>query len=261
MLVFSQLPAAEPLIQAIQNVFTQRTLQRFVTLMTGCIVTVGRHTVSRALRVMEPILQGHWCNYHRIYSAARFSMWDLGLAISRQVIMTLLPADQPAILIADDTVDGKDGDHVWAKGAHRDPTRSTRAKTHVRYGHKWLVMYVLVHLPGIDRPWALPVLCGLCCSEKVAAKVRCRPHSASQITLGLLQQMMRWFPDRKFILLADARAASHRVAGFASRRRDRVTLISRLRADANMYDRPKNPKRVARGGVTRKGRKQKSPCD
>jgi hypothetical protein len=64
--------------------------------------------------------------------------------------------------------DGKAGEHVWAKGPHRDGRRSTRNHVSIKWGHKWLVMCVLVKLPGIDRPWALPILCGLCCTEKVA---------------------------------------------------------------------------------------------
>lgn len=254
--------AAEPLVQAIQNadVFTRPTVERFIQLMMGLIVTAGRHTVSRALRIVQPLIDGHWCNYHRLYSQARFSMWQLGLALTRQVVVGLLAPDEPIILIADDTVDGKDGDHVWAKGAWRDPTRSTRSRMQVRFGHKWLVLCILVQLPLTHRPWALPVLCGMCCSEKVAKKAKCRPRSASQVTLGLLQKMMRWFPARRFILLADARAVSHYVACFAHQHRRQVTLISRMRSDANLYDPPANPQLHTRGGrCARKGRKQKLP--
>jgi hypothetical protein len=44
---------------------------------------------------------------------------------------------------------GKNGDRVWAKAAHRDPTRSSRSKAAVRFGHKWLAWCVLV------RRWAI----------------------------------------------------------------------------------------------------------
>jgi hypothetical protein len=243
--------AAQPLVESIRGVFTRPTLSRFLVLMSGLIVTMGRRTVSRALRVMEPHLQGHWCNYHRLYSQARFSMWRLAAALVRQVV-AMLPASGAVILIVDDTVQQKNGEKVWAKGAHRDARRSSRSHTRVKFGHKWLVMCVLVKLPGMNRPWALPVLCGLCRSEKTAGKTGRRPKSPSQMSLQLLMQMMRWFPNRRFILLGDSRAVSHRVACFAYRHRDRVTLISRLRADANLYDAPRN-----RGA--KKGRKKPSP--
>jgi hypothetical protein len=252
--------AAEPLVEAIRGAFTQPTFERFVALMIGLIVTMGRRTVSRALRLACPLCQGHWSDWHRLYSAARFSMWQLGLALAQQVV-ALLPADVPIILVADDTVDGKDGDHVWCKGAHRDAARSTRSsgKVAIKFGHKWLVMCVLVSLPGTCRPWALPILCGLCASEKVAGKAKYRHKTPSQLSLQLLVRLMRWFPKRRFILLADARAASHALAAFASAHRDRVTLISRMRADANLYDPPAHPERRGRAGYPKKGKKQPAP--
>ena len=160
--------AAEPLVRAIGVAFTEPSLRRFCVLMCGLIVTIGRRTVSHALAAVRPELGrlgGHWSNYHRLYSAAKFSMWDLAAAVVRQVV-ALLPAGAVIELVADDTVDGKEGDRVWAKGAHRDPVRSSHSKAAVKFGHKWLVMCVLVHLSGWERPWALPVLCGMCLSPK-----------------------------------------------------------------------------------------------
>jgi hypothetical protein len=252
--------AAEPLAEAFRGAFTTPTFERFIVLMTGLIVTIGRRTVSRALRVMEPVLgEGHWCNYHRIYSQARYSMWELGFILARQVV-ALLPADQPIILAADDTVDGKEGQRVWAKGAHRDSRRSSRKHVRMKFGHKWLVMCVLVKLPGIARPWALPILCGLCRDPKTAGNTAGRRKSASQLTHQFLIRLMRWFPNRRFILLGDARATSHHLACFACRHSDRVTLISRLRCDANLYAAPKNAgRRVSGGGLARKGRKLPAP--
>jgi hypothetical protein len=235
--MFQTPKAAEPLVASLRGVFTGCTFEHFLTLMCGLIVTMGRRTVSRALRVMEPHLVGHWCTYHRIYSQAKFSMWKLAVAVTRQVV-AMLPAEEPVILVADDTVQQKTGPKVWAKGAHRDARRSSRSHTGIKFGHKWLVMCVLARLPGMNRPWALPVLCALCRPPRTAGQIGQRHKTPSRLSLQLLMRLMRWFPDRKFILLGDSRAVSHAVACFAHRHRDRVTLISRLRGDANLYDRP-----------------------
>ncbi len=142
--------AAEPLVQSFRDAFTRRTFERFLTLMCGVIVTMGRRSVSRALRVMQPHLKGHWSNYHRVYSQARFSMWKLAAVLARQVV-ALLPANEAIVLIVDDTVQEKRGRKVWAKGAHRDAHRSSRSHDGITFGHKWLVMCVLVTLPGMAR--------------------------------------------------------------------------------------------------------------
>ena len=259
--MFPVIPAAaEPLVQAIAVAFTEPTLRRFVVLMCGLIVTMGRRTVSHALVAIEPLLDGHWSGYHRLYSAAKFSMWKLAAALVRQTV-ALLPADAVIELVADDTVDGKEGDHVWAKSAHRDPTRSSRAKTVVRFGHKWLSMCLLVRLPGWDRPWALPLLCGMCVSPKLAGKIGRRQKTPSQLARQMLIVLMRWFPDRKFILTGDYQVVTHETVAFAQRHADRVTVIGRLRGDANLYAPPLNPKRRSRtGALAKKGRKLPSPA-
>jgi hypothetical protein len=97
---------AEPLVDSIRQakVFTRPTLPRFLLLMACVTVTMGRHTVSRALKAMGPLLEGHWSNYHRVYSRARYPMWKLAAVLVRQ-LLPLLPADQPVVLLADDTVD------------------------------------------------------------------------------------------------------------------------------------------------------------
>jgi Transposase DDE domain len=97
----------------------------------------------------------------------------------------------------------------------------------------------------------------LCCTEKVAKQTGYRRKSPSELSLQFLIRLMRWFPSRRFILLGDSRATNHRLACFAHRHSDRVTLISRLRSDANLYAKPSA--RRARGGHARKGRKLPSP--
>lgn len=254
---------AEPLVSDIRDshVFTRPTLDRFLVLMCGLIVTAGRRSVSRILKVMEPMLDGHWSDYHRLYSSARFSMWALAAVLVRQV-MKLLAANEPLVLLADDTVDGKNGPHVWARGAHRDPVRSSRKKSNVKFGHKWLVMGVVARLPGIARPWALPVLCGLCLSAKVAQQLKRRPKTAAALARQLLIRLMRWLPTRSFILVGDYQVATHDVCHFAHRHGRRVTAVGRLRSDANLYASPKSPGRKTRGGTTaKKGRKLPSPAD
>jgi DDE superfamily endonuclease len=251
--------AAEPLVQAIRGAFTQPTFERFIALMSGLIVTMGRRTVSHALRIIEPQLDGHWCNYHRLYSWARFSMWKLGKVLT-QLVVGMLPANYPIVLVVDETVDQKQGDRVWARGTHYDAKRSSRRHKHIKFGHQWLVMCVLVWLPGIDRPWALPILSALCRDKTTGKKIGQREKPGSVISKQLLIRLMRWFPDRKFILLGDSKALSHAVACFARRHADRVTVISRLRCNANLYGEPKPRKRPGAAPLN-KGKKLPAPSE
>ncbi len=252
---------AAALVEAIRGSVTRPTLTRLVTLVTGLIVTMGRHSVSRVLRVVQPRLRGHWSNYHRLFSSARISMWKLAAALTRRVI-ALLPADAPIILAADDTVDGKDGDRVWAKGPHRDGARSSHGHTAVKWGHRWLVVGVLARVRGMTRTWALPVLCGLCLSPRTAKLLGRPPKTPGQLARQMVMRLMRWLPARKFILLGDSLVVTHQTAHFALLHADRLTAIGRLRGDANFYAPPKYPGRPGRDGTrAKKGKKLPSPAE
>jgi hypothetical protein len=63
-------------------------------------------------------------------------------------------------------VDEHPGDNVFGKGCHRDPVRSTHSDTAYRWGHKWVVLSVLVRFPFTRRQWALPLLVALYRSAK-----------------------------------------------------------------------------------------------
>ena len=67
----------------------------------------------------------------------------------------------PIYLAGDDTVDEHRGAKVYGKGCHRDPVRSTHSYTAYRWGHKWVVLAILVKFPFASRAWALPVLAAL----------------------------------------------------------------------------------------------------
>jgi hypothetical protein len=80
------------------------------------------------------------------------------------------PARWASIVLAgDDTVVAHPGPHVSGKARHRDPVRSWRAYIAWRYGHKWVVLSVLVHFPFAARRWALPVLVALYQSDDTEA--------------------------------------------------------------------------------------------
>ena len=52
-----------------------------------------------------------------------------------------------SLLAGDDTVTEHPGPQVYGKGCHRDPVRSTHSFTAFRWGHKWVVLALLVRFP------------------------------------------------------------------------------------------------------------------
>lgn len=154
------LPKEAQFLEQFRVAFTLPTYERFVVLCVGAIVTMGRRSVSRILWSVRCLMQGHPSSYHRFFCAARWSLWPIAKVLAAMVV-ELVPRDQPIGVIADDTVEQHLGDHVFAKGCHRDAVRSSWTRTVFKFGHKWVVLAIAVRLPGCSRAWALPVLAAL----------------------------------------------------------------------------------------------------
>jgi hypothetical protein len=234
----SILPAeAEALLLALAPVFTEPTFHRFVILMAAALLTTGRRTIANLLRTVGGLADGHKTSYQRVLSSARWSGLHLACAFCRFLLRRWAPSG-PIALIGDDTVESHPGRHVYGKARHRDPVRSSHSYTAWRYGHKWVVLAVLVHFPFARRPWALPVLVDLYRSEP-DDRARRRPHrTPAQLMIRLLRLMLRWFPNRSFVFVGDTGYGTHELARFISRRRDRLTLVSKLHPDANLFAPP-----------------------
>src|SRR4051812_36142346 len=226
-----------PILQAIAPAFTAPTFRRFALLMGAALLCTGRRTVANLLRVAAPLADGHVTSYQRVFSSASWSAMRLACGLCRAIV-ALLPPDRPIFLAGDDTVDGHPGKHVYGKARHRDPVRSSHGYTAWRYGHKWVVLAVLVRFPFATRPWALPVLVALYRSQE-DNRARRRPHrTPAQLMCQLLRVMRMWFPQRRLIFVGDAGYGTHEVARFAHRHRLGLTLVSKLHPDANLFQPP-----------------------
>lgn len=219
------------------HVFTRPTFRRFLTLLGAAIITVGRRTVANLLRTAGSLAVGAASSYRRVFSQARWSSLRLACVLARKVV-AMFPAGEPIILIADDTVLAHPGKHVFGKARHRDPVRSSHAYTAWRYGHKWVVLAVLVRFPFAVRPWALPVLVALYRDPADDRREKRRHRTPAQQAIRLLRLMLRWFPDRRFVFVGDSAYGTHETARFAHRNRDRLTLVSKIHPEANLFEPP-----------------------
>jgi hypothetical protein len=228
---------AAPLLLALAPAFTSPTLQRFATLIAAALLTTGRRTVANLLRALGGLAPGHRTSYQRVLSCASWSGLCLGILLTH-FLLRHLPTGGPVVLVGDDTVDGHKGKRVHGKARHRDPVRSTKSYTAWRYGHKWVVLAVLVRFPFATRPWALPVLIDLYRSAEDNRRRR-RPHrTPAQLMCRLLRLLLLRCPGRSFVFVGDSTYGTHEVARFCHRHRVRLTLVSKLHPDANLFEPP-----------------------
>lgn len=247
---------AASLLAALTPAFTQPTAARFTTLLAGTILTTGRRTVANVLRTLCHLAPGHCTDYQRVLSRAPWSALELGGALAAFLLRYLVP-NGPIVLVGDDTVDGHKGEHVYGKARHRDAVRSTHSFTAWRYGHKWVVLAVLVKFPFAARRWALPILVDLYRTPEVNEAEKRRHHTPAQLMCRLLRLLLIRFPDRTFVFVGDGGYGTHELARFCHRHRNRLSLVSKFHPDANLYDPPTAYRGKGRPPV--KGRRRRKP--
>ena len=226
--------------------FTKPTLLRFSLILVAAILTGGASTVCNLLRTLGLLAPGDPSSFHRVFSCRRWSLRSLGRKLAGWIFARFV-ADGPILIAADDTVSEHPGDKVYGKSCHRDAVRSSHSYTAFRWGHKWLVVAVLIRFPWTCRYWALPIFVALCRSKKDDEKEKRRHRTPAETLKLILFVLRRWFPDRTFLLAADGGFASHDLAVFATRQKQKLSLVSRFYKNAGLYELPPVPKLKANG--------------
>lgn len=239
--------------------FTCPTFRRFTVLLCAALLTTGRRTIANLLRTAGALAPGHPCSYRRVLSQARWSGLALACLLTRLLVRSCWPTGVIRV-VGDDTVTEHRGKKVYGKARHRDAVRSSHSYTTYRYGHKWVVLAVLVQFPFATRPWALPVLVTLYRSKADNQQRGRRHRTPAELMQLLLRVLLRWFPDRSFVFAGDSGYGSHELATFVQRQAGRLTLVSRFYANANLYEPPPVVTGKRKGGRPRqKGAKLPSP--
>jgi hypothetical protein len=249
---------AMPVLSIFRPVFSTPTYHRFLVLVLAAMLTTGRRTVTNLLRTVRSQVQGHVSSYHRVLSQRRWSTWALARALITYLLDQVVPPG-PVLLAGDDTVTEHPGPKVYGKGRHRDGVRSTHSYTAYRWGHKWVVVSVLVKLPFASRPWALPVLAALYRPPEWDRVHGTRHKTPAHMARLLLARLMRWFPHRHFIFIGDTGYGTSETARFCHQHCRHLTVVSKFYGDAALYAPPPPRRRGTIGRPRVKGQKLAAP--
>ena len=249
---------ALPVLSVLQPVFSTPTDHRCRVLWLGAILTTGRQTITNLLRTVRHHARGHVSSYHRVLSQRRWSAWELARLLLTFLLTYVVPTG-PVLLAGDDTVAERPGPKVFGKVRHRDGVRSTHSSTAYRWGHKWVVVSVLVKFPFAMRPWALPVLVALYRGPEWALAHGTRHKTPAHLARLLLARLVRWFPERQFIVMGDTGYGTSESARFCSKHAGHLTLVSKFYRDAALYAPPPPRTRGTMGRPRVKGQKLASP--
>jgi hypothetical protein len=188
-------------------------------------------------------------HYHRVLSRARWS----GRAASRLLLALLVRQfvpEGPIVLGIDDSIERRRGKHIQAKGIYRDPVRSSHSHFVKASGLRWVSLMLLTPIPWAARPWALPFLTCLAPSERYAQRQRKQHKPVLAWARQMIWQAQRWLPDRTLVVVGDS--AFSALEWLSALVRRNITVVTRLRLDAALYD----PAPVRRPGTNGRPRKK-----
>jgi len=242
------------LLQEFSPCFTAPSFASFLTLMTGWVLNLRRHTVTETVRAAGAVGLKDITSFHRFFSRGRWLRDALGLVLIRLIVEHLLPADGPITAVADDSLGRHTGKRIAGAAMHRDPLLSSAALVLFHWGHVWVVLSINVKAFG--KTWSLPVLCRLYRTQKQCQREK-RPHRKKpELARELIGLLAGAVPDRAIRVLGDADYTNSSVI---KDRPSNVQLIGRARPDAALYAPPPRRRRGQMGRPLVKGKRLPSP--
>jgi len=239
-----------------EDVFSERIWDWVPVLVVGAILTPGRRTVASVLRVMGLSDERQYQNYHRVLSRATWSSLEVGRRLLMLLVAAFVPAAAPVVVGLDETIEGRRGAKIAAKGIYRDPVRSSKSHFVKTSGLRWISMQLLAEVPWAGRLWGLPFLTVLAPSERYHRERGQKPKTLPDWGRQMIRQLRRWLPDRALVVVADSTYAVLELLADAAGLPQPVTVVTRLRLDAALYD-PAPPREPGTQGRPRvKGERQ-----
>ena len=241
------------LLQGLAATMTAPTFDSLITIMTGWVFA-PRRTVTRMILAVGPAASKHYSSYHRLFSAARWSLDAVGLAVFDLIV----PWCGDTVFVAiDDTLARKRGLKMFGTGMHHDPLLSSRGKKIMNWGHSWVVLGVIVELPF--RPghyFCLPILFRLYLNKQSAKKQRRMHRTRPELAVEMLDVLCKHRQNRRFHAIADSAYGGASVLAHLPANCD---LTSRLVKDARLYEAPPARKPGQRGRSRVRGAKLPTP--
>jgi hypothetical protein len=232
-------------------VFSERVWEWAKVLLIGVILAPGKRTVTAALRVMGLSEERQFQNYHRVLNRDRWSSRALSRILLRLLVRAFVAADTPIVIGLDDHIERRRGEKIAAKGIYRDAVRSSKSFFVKTSGLRWVSMMLLAPIPWAKRIWALPFLTVLAPSERYHAERGMCHKTLTDWARQLIAQVRRWLPNRAIVVVADSSYAVLELLASCISLPTPVTMITRLRLDAALYD-PAPPREKGKKGAPRK---------
>jgi hypothetical protein len=236
-----------PLLLAFSPLFSSQVFAYVPTLVVGAILAPGKRTVTSILRIMGLSQCRHFENFHRVLNRVRWSSYKAA-GILLGLLVATFARDGVVLCGIDEHLERRKGQKIAPKGIYRDAARSSKEYLTKASGLRWIVMMLLVSIPWAGRVWALPFLTVLAPSERYHQERKRRHKTLARWAGQMIRRVSRWLATRKLVVVADSAYAVIELLDQVIHLPRPVTMVTRLRLDAALYQPapPREPGTIGR---------------
>lgn len=257
------------LLDVFQPVFTQPSFATFRLMMTGWILSLRHRYVTDLIISSDSVGHGHFSDYHRFFSHARWSLDQLWRLLAGLLIKVLVGPDTVIHLAGDDTLCRKHGLGLFGAGMHHDPLISSKAKKLVSWGHDWVTLCLVIVNPwwAPTKVFALPICMRLYRNRQGLTKGKKKPSKGKknqarkspaknpkhrtrpELMREMLQLVAGWFPQRRFLFVGDSLYTGESVLRYLP---ENMHMIGQVHPNGALYE-PAPQEQSGRGPRRKKG--------
>jgi hypothetical protein len=251
------LPTLLGWMEVLSPAFTRPGFANALVIMSGWIQTRGPHAVTQTLVETEVAGRRHHEAFHRFFSRGTWQPDRLGELLFEKIVDWLVGHGVTTHLVLDDTLTPKNGAKIFGLGTHVDAVRSTKRMRVFAFGHVWVVLSVVVHLPFSRRPWSLPVLFRLYRTKKEHAKNRRGPYrKKTELAREMIDLVVSWKPLARFCVVADSAYSNDTVLRGLP---ENVHFVGAMRTDAVLTALPTDAEQKKTGRRRKRGEVMPKP--
>ena len=230
----------------------------FISLLLGALLAIARRrTVTQWLRAAQISDNFREAFYHMPHIGRKgVEIFDVMLKIALEQLESVIATTTTIRLVLDDSPTKRYGRKVEGAGYHHNPTPG-RTDASTCFGHSWVVAVLVVTHPAFGEI-SLPIAAELYLRQKEIDKLQAKYHRTFQtktaMAVAIIQRLVPRFTrfGKPIEVIVDGGYAKDTVL-LPLGKMENVTMITRLRRDAAVFDVPPPRKQGQRGAPKKYG--------
>lgn len=238
--------------------FTAPSLELFVAMMVGWVLTVGRHTVSNVILTMGLHESRHFASVYRFVGRGRWLADMVSRMVYEALLKTLVVGTAEILLVVDDTLNKHRGKKICGAGWQHDGS-VPRERKRKAYGLCFVIIGLAVRLNGVsNRFFCLPYAARLWWPPRSKVKPATMAYKTKpQLALELIELTRSWTEDDRLIRVVTDRGYTCETV--INGRPAGAEITGRISRCSALYELPPELPQSGKGRPRKKGPRMPSP--